>query len=263
MRPDCSGCRRSVLSVDSRDIYSRSILLYGEEGYERLRASIVVVVGLGGVGSMAAEALVRAGIGRIRVIDCDIIKPTDVNRQLIALSTNIGQAKTEAMLARLRSVNPDCGVDGRKAFFHQDTADWLIGGDVDFVLDAIDSLNPKTELIRHCVEHRIGIVSSMGAAGRTDPMHIQTALLGETRVCPLARSLRRYLRSRGIALNVPVVYSTEKPSVIYNDEGAGLYETEGTYLRGRPRRSLPSISTIPAIFGLIAANFVIFSLIRR
>lgn len=262
MRPGCSGCRRSALSVDSREICSRSILLYGEEGYERLRESIVVVVGLGGVGSIAAEALVRAGIRKIRLVDCDIIKPTDINRQSIALSTNIGQAKTEAMLERLHSINPDCDVDGQKVFFHKDTADQLIGHDVDFVVDAIDSLNPKTELVQYCVKHTIRIVSSMGAAGRIDPMQIRTALLSETRVCPLARALRRYLKNRGVTLDVPVVYSTEEPYVVYGDGGLVTYETEGTYLRGRPRRSLPSVSTIPAIFGLIAANFVIFSLVK-
>ena len=126
------------------EYFSRSIMLYGREGFEVLGKSTVAVVGLGGVGSWAAEALCRAGVGGLRLIDCDTVKATDVNRQLIALRTNEGVRKVDAAEERLRQVNPEARLDPRHAFFHHDTADELLGGDIDFVIDAIDSMNPKS-----------------------------------------------------------------------------------------------------------------------
>lgn len=245
-------------------IFLRSIKLYGQAGFQRLRQSNVAVVGLGGVGAYAAEALVRAGIGKLRIIDCDNIKPTDINRQLIALSTNIGAPKVEAGRNRLLAINPDLVLDVRHAFFHFDTADELITQDLDFVVDAIDSLNPKAALIKHCTDHQIRIISAMGASSRTDPLAIRIGTLNNTSACPLARALRRHLRTRKITADPPVIYSLEAPiTAAGEDNSQEAEESVGPYLRGRRRRALPSISTIPGIIGLMAANFVIFEILKE
>jgi tRNA A37 threonylcarbamoyladenosine dehydratase len=243
----------------SREMFARNIMLYGEDGFARLQASRVAVVGLGGVGGYAAETLVRAGLGAIRIIDCDIVKPTDVNRQIGALAVNLNEPKTRAMESRLLSINPALSVDARHAFFHRDTAADLIATDLDFVVDAIDSLNPKGELIRWCKECGIPLVSAMGAACRTDPFLVRIGPLDGTHNCPLARALRRHLRGKGVSTDVTVVYSTEQPSE--SPLAEPTLETDGTYLRGRARRSLPSLPTIPAIFGILAAHHVISSLL--
>ena len=244
------------------DYFSRSIMLYGRKGFEILGKSTVAVVGLGGVGSWAAEALCRAGVGGIRLIDCDIIKSTDVNRQVIALATNAGQRKVDAAEGRLRQVNPEVRLDPRHVFFHEDTADDLLGGHLAFVIDAIDSMNPKAELISQCVGRSLPVISALGAAGKTDPMKVRLGVLAETQVCPLARTLRRYLRNRNVTTDIAVVYSTEEPIRPHPDGPAASRETSGTYVRGRARESLPSLPTLPAIFGLIAANHVVMELVK-
>lgn len=239
-------------------------MLYGQSGFERLQKANVAVVGLGGVGSYAAEGLVRAGIGRLRIIDCDTIKETDVNRQLIALSTNIDTPKVEAAKTRLLAINPNLKLDVRHAFFHFDTAVELIGPDLDFVVDAIDSLNPKAALIQYCTEKNIRIISTLGASCRTDPFKIRIGNLNKTTVCPLARALRRHLHSRKIKADPPVIYSIETPvTSAEEDDCAEAPESVGAYVRGRKRRALPSLSTIPGITGLMAANFVIVELLGK
>lgn len=253
-----------MTTITPDDIFARSIMLYGREGFARLQGTLVAVVGLGGVGAYAAEALVRAGVGRLRIIDCDIIKASDINRQLIALVTNIGQSKTDAAAARLLSINPSLELDPRNAFFHTDTADDLITPDIDFVIDAIDSLNPKAALITHCRQRGIPILSALGASSRTDPFQIRVANLDDTSVCPLARALRRHLRSRKWPTDVPVIYSTEPPAGSgHTDAETPEAHSEGPYVRGRKRRALPSISTIPGIVGLMAANYVLFTLLQK
>ncbi len=243
-----------------RDIFSRSIMLYGEEGLEKLQSSFVAVVGLGGVGSCAAESLARAGVGRLRIIDCDVVKPSDINRQILALYSNVGVPKVEAMAERLRAINPFIMVDPRHAFFHHETAEDLITDDIVYVIDAIDSLNPKGELIRWCSERSVPVISALGAAARTDPRQVRIGPLDDTVICPLARALRRHLRSKRISTDVPVIYSTERP-VKPAGKDEPVLEASGTYIRGRLRKALPSISTIPAMFGIMAASHVIFSLL--
>jgi tRNA threonylcarbamoyladenosine dehydratase len=247
----------------SDDIFIRNKMLYGEKGFAQLQKSFVAVVGLGGVGSHAAEALARAGIGRLRIIDCDSIKPSDVNRQNIALTTTIGLPKTEAARDRLLAIHPGLQLDTCQAFFHFDTARELITPDLDFVMDAIDSLNPKGELIRHCTTLGIPIISALGAGGRTDPFQIKIARLDETSICPLAKALRRHLRTKGISTDIPVIYSTETPVTASAAAQDTTIETTGTYIRGRPRSPVPSLPTIPAIFGLAGANYVILELLKK
>ncbi len=246
----------------AKDIFSRNLMFYGRTGFERLQQAKVAIVGLGGVGSYAAEALVRAGIGRLRIIDCDNIKATDVNRQLLALSTNLDMPKVEAGRMRLLAINPDLHLDVRHEFFHFDTADALITQDLDFVVDAIDSLNPKAALIRHCTERSIRVISALGASSRKDPFAIRLATLSQTIGCPLARALRRHLHRKNIIADPPVLYSQEPPVIACQGENIPQApESVGAYSRGRKRRALPSISTLPGIVGLMAANYVIFELL--
>jgi tRNA threonylcarbamoyladenosine dehydratase len=248
----------------AKDIFARNIMFYGNAGFERMQSASVAVVGLGGVGSYAAEALVRAGIGKLRIIDCDAIKATDVNRQLIALSTNLETPKVEAGRTRLLAINPDLQLDVRREFFHFDTADALITPDLDFVVDAIDSLNPKAALIQYCTERNIRIITALGASSRTDPFAIRLAMLNQTEFCPLARALRRHLRRKKILANPPVLYSPEPPVIAREAEDVSQpIESVGPYVRGRKRRALPSISTLPGIIGLMAANYVIFELLKE
>jgi len=235
----------------------RTAMLLGSEGVERLRRAFVAVIGLGGVGSYAAEALARAGVGRLRIVDCDVAKATDLNRQLFAVRAGVGRPKVELARERLLSVDPDLTLDARNAFFHADTAPALVTPDLDFVIDAIDGLAPKVELIRHCVARKIPVLSAMGAGGRTDPAAVRIDGINATTVCPLARLVRRKLRGLGVTEDIPVVFSTEPPRAAREAAGEGPVETEGACLRGRPRRAQPSLPTIPGIFGLVAANYVI------
>lgn len=246
--------------ISPEQLFLRNIMAYGEEAFRRLQHAFVAVVGLGGVGALCAEMLTRAGVGALRIIDCDVIKPTDVNRQILALTGTLNRSKVETAAARLTAINPHLRLDGRHAFFHHDTAGELITPDLDYVVDAIDSLNPKVELLRYCVTNGIRVVSAMGAAGRTDPFKVGVGVLSETTVCPLARAVRQRLKRRGIAADLPVVYSSEPLATARQAPEDRLFETGGTYLRGRPRQSLPSLPIIPALFGLLAAHHVIRTL---
>jgi len=248
--------------TDAKDLFVRNRMFYGEDGFKRLQNSFVAVVGLGGVGSYAAEAMVRAGIGKLRIIDCDRITPSDVNRQLIALATNLDMPKVEAARDRYLQINPELVLDARNAFFHNDTESELIANDLDYVIDAIDSLNPKIELIRCCQGKGIPIISSMGASGRTDPCQIRIDTLKNTIICPLARTVRRHLRRRQIGTDIPVIYSMEPVQRREVLETNPTLATMGSYLRGRNRQVLPSQPTLPAIFGLMAANHVILALTK-
>ena len=245
------------------DPFIRNKMLFGDEGFQKLQESFVAVVGLGGVGSYAAEALVRAGVGRLRIIDCDKVKPSDINRQLIALATTVGMSKTQAAAERLALINPQLRLEPVQAFFHFDTAEELISGDIDFVIDAIDSLNPKGQLIRHCMEKAIPMISALGASSRTDPFQLQMTSLNKTVNCPLARALRRHLRTKGISDDVPVIYSPELPRASRLPVPEPMVESTDAYIRGRRRRPLPSMPTIPGIVGLMAAHYVIFELQKR
>lgn len=168
----------------------------------------------------------------------------------------------EAARARLLAINPALELDARNGFFHSDSAEELITPDLDFVVDAIDSLGPKAALIRHCVERRIPIISALGASSRTDPFAIRLTTLGRTRGCPLARALRRYLRVRNVIADPPVLYS-EEPAVETHEGEGPPPASVGAHSRGRPRRALPSIPTLPGIVGLMAANYVIFELLKQ
>jgi len=235
-----------------KEQFQRIELLIGEHGLARLQAAHVAVIGLGAVGSYATEALARAGVGRLRLVDFDVVAESNINRQLYALHSTVGQPKAELARARVLDLNPDCQVEALRVFVHADTLEQVLEGPPDLVIDAIDSYNPKLELLTALSLRQIPAVSSMGAALRSDTTLIRLGRVDETRICPLARQLRKGLRQRGIASDIPCVYSEElvdTSNIQEPDE-----DEERVVDRGRRRRAMGSLPTMTGIFGLTVAN---------
>lgn len=231
----------------------RTRRLLGEEAVKRLSESAVAVIGTGGVGGYAVEALARSGVGRLLIVDADCVAESNINRQAVAFRSTVGKPKVELFALRCADINPAMRVDAFREYINAENVARIIGYDVDYVIDAIDTVAPKMAVIRHCLEHRIPIISSMGAGGRTDPTKIGYFDISETREDGLARAVRQRLRKEGIRRNLRVVASTEAPhrnSVIELDEK-------------NKRSSFGTLMTIPAIFGLYLANHVIMKLIAE
>jgi tRNA threonylcarbamoyladenosine dehydratase len=235
------------------DRFKRTRLLIGEGRMAKLASAHVLVVGLGAVGGFATEALARSGVGHLRLIDCDKVSESNCNRQLLALTSTIGKYKADLARDRVRDINPDCDIDARIIFASRETYPDLFAGPPDVVVDAIDSLNPKVDLITSALEAKIPIFSSMGAARRTDPTAIRIADISKTRFCPLARAVRTRLHRRGIKNGVTCVFSIEPAT----DDSFVPPEAEDLPDRGRARVVMGSLPTITGIFGLTLANAVI------
>ncbi|MBV5339521.1 MAG: tRNA threonylcarbamoyladenosine dehydratase [Deltaproteobacteria bacterium] len=250
--------------------FSRTELLIGTAGLSTLADKHVMICGVGGVGSYAVEALGRAGIGKITLVDFDDISLTNVNRQIHALSSTVGQAKVEAMAARLRDINPDAEIMPVKEFFSVENAERLLMPRPDYVLDAIDHFTAKTWLITVCRRQGIPVISSMGAANKLDPTQIEVADISATRNCRMARSMRKILKDSGITSGVQVVYSTELHRAL-DPETSGAVGSdiispdypEQTVKEVYRRAVLGSISYIPSIFGLTMAGVVLNELLHR
>ncbi|MCX7803804.1 MAG: tRNA threonylcarbamoyladenosine dehydratase [Planctomycetota bacterium] len=256
--PDAAGISPDPTTGDA-ERFARLAMMVGCEGMRRLAASSVTVVGLGAVGSYAVEALARAGIGRLRLVDFDIVRPANTNRQLYALQSTMGRLKAEVARDRVRDINPGCEAEAITAFAHSDTADLILAGPPDVLVDAIDSVGPKVELLATAVARGIRVVSCMGAAIRTDPSMVRTGPLSETRVCPLAKHVRARLKARGIPTDrIACVYSVEPVQGLPPEARGASAATETEFLkRGRARRQLGSLPTLTGIFGLVAANEVL------
>ncbi|NLZ52208.1 MAG: tRNA threonylcarbamoyladenosine dehydratase [Thermoanaerobacteraceae bacterium] len=224
-------------------IFSRTELLIGKEGIERLDKSKVAIVGIGGVGSYAAEALARAGVGTLILVDPDIICPSNLNRQIHALHSTLGLPKVDVMKNRILDINPDAKVISIREFYSEKTSEKILSGNYDYVVDAIDSLASKVNLIIKCKKINIPIISAMGAGNKLDPTKFQVADISETSVCPMARKIRKELRKNGIQKGVKVVFSNEAP------------------LKNQHPPS--SISFVPSVMGLIIAGEVINYLIKN
>jgi len=222
--------------------FSRTALLLGDDCLTWFSQVRIAVAGIGGVGSYAAEALARAGIGRLTLIDGDVVQPSNINRQLHSLITTIGQPKVSAMAERLRQINPDLSISPQQTIVTPENIAEILDTQYDLVLDAIDTFGAKLALISCCVERGIPVVSSMGAAGKLDPARICVADIADSQGCRLARKLRKLLRREGIASGVRVVYSDEP----FAAHGFGRCSVE----EGDVRRPLGSISYLPAMFGL-------------
>lgn len=231
---------------ETRDNRTRRLL--GDDRFRRLQQASVLVVGVGGVGGYAAEMLVRTGIGQLTLIDADNVAESNINRQLIATVSTIGQPKVELFAQRFHDINPDSKIHSIKDFLSSENIhDVFNAGSFDFVVDAIDTVAPKVALIEHCLNNKIPIISSMGAGGRIDPTRIGYFDLWETREDGLAKAVRRKMKADGCRRPLKVVASTEKPC------SHSLIEVEAT----NKRTSYGTIATIPAIFGIFLANHVI------
>ena len=233
--------------------FSRTEQLIGSEAFAKLKSARVAVFGLGAVGSYAVEALARAGIGFLRLVDCDCIRLSNINRQLYALESTLNRPKSEVAADRVRDINPGCVVEACHEFAGKDTLPRLLSGRLDVVVDAIDSVTPKVELIAAAVQNGIRIVSSMGAATRLDPAGIRLGDISETDVCPLARFVRKRLRRRKITGGVRCIFSVEEPF----NKPAAVDAEDQSFCQGRVRRPIGSLSYITGIFGLLAAYEVI------
>lgn len=232
------------------DLYDRTRMLIGQNGIDALQNAHVLIAGVGGVGSYAAEALVRAGVGTFTLVDNDVVDITNLNRQIHATQAVIGQAKVTVMADRIRAVNPDITVHGIQAFLLNDNIDVLGDTQYDYIIDAVDTVTAKLALVQYAREHDIPVICSMGTANKLDATKFEITDISKTHTCPLARVMRKELRDRGIAEGVEVLYSTAKPIT-------PQCEADGE------RRPPGSISYVPSVAGLLLAGHVIQKIIEK
>lgn len=242
--------------------FLRTQALLGAEGMERINQASVMVIGLGAVGGYALEALARSGIGRLILVDFDVIDETNINRQILALSSTIGEKKTEAAKRRVLDINPQCIVEIKELFVNIDTLSDLLKTSVDYVVDAIDALNPKCCLIEELWRQNIPFISSMGAALKTDPACIKFGKLSATNNCGLAKFIRKRLKKREVDVaQIYCVASDEQnclaEGAIFLDGDNNTNPETSANRQGRIRNTLGSLPTITAIFGLTIANQII------
>lgn len=234
--------------------FSRTQMIFGEEAMQRLYGARVAVFGVGGVGGHVVEALARSGVGAIDLIDDDTVNLTNLNRQIIALRSTLGQYKVDAAKARILDVNPDCKVTAHRMFFTPETADAIDFTQYDYVVDAIDTVSGKLEIIVRCKNAGVPVISCMGAGNKLDPTAFEVTDITKTSVCPLARVMRRELKKRGVE-HLKVVYSRETALTPLPDPDA--VQDAGT------RRSVPASNAfVPAVAGLIAAGEVIKDIVK-
>lgn len=222
--------------------YVRTEMVIGKYGVEKLRSTAVMVLGIGGVGSYTAEALARAGIGKLTLVDKDTVDVTNINRQLPALHSTVGRAKVEVMAERIADIDPNCDVAAEQCFFLPETAEQFDFRRYDYVVDAIDNVTGKLAIIEKAAAEGVPVISSMGTGNKLDPSMFRIATIEETRVCPLARVMRKELRARGIE-GVKVLYSEEPPV------------KGGSSVPG-------SISFVPSVAGLMIAGEVIRDILK-
>ncbi len=231
-----------------KEAESRTAMMLGEEGVQKLKGAHVLLFGLGGVGSYTAEALARAGVGKLTLVDGDTVAESNINRQLPALCSTIGRAKTEVMKERIRDINPEIIVECKTLFYNRTTEAEVSFAGVTYVADAIDMVTSKILLIEKARSLSIPVISCMGAGNKLDPTRFEVADLEKTSVCPLAKVMRTELRKRGIA-GVKAVFSKEEPIKTETPEG-GRKKTPG------------SVSFVPSVAGLILAGEVIKDIVK-
>lgn len=239
------------------DRFFRTELLIGQKSLAKLNKSHIAIFGLGGVGSFAVEGLARTGVGNLTIVDFDTVGESNINRQVMALSSTIGKEKTTAMRERIFEINPQCKVFPHPVFFAREKIQELLSQNYDLVIDAIDSFNPKITLLVETLKKGIPIISGMGAASKIDPSRIRVEDISRTTICPLARRIRKRLKGFGIEKGVTVVFSVEPPITAFKPDSIGKNQCEVTLKRGRPRTVQGSISYIPAIFGMTLAGLAV------
>lgn len=247
--------------------FSRTEMLIGAEGLQKLKDSKVAIFGIGGVGSYAVEALARAGVGHLVLIDDDNICLTNINRQIHATRKTIGKPKVDAMKERILDINPKAEVETHQIFYLPATSEGLVRKDFDYIIDAIDTVSAKLDLAVKCREMGIPLISSMGTGNKLDPTRLEVADIFSTSVCPLCKVMRNELRKRGIE-SLKVIYSREEPIKITESENTSCREgcicPKGTERKCNSRRSIPGSSPfVPPAAGLIIAAEVVRALLAK
>lgn len=242
--------------------FSRTELAIGPEGIEKMKNSTVAVLGIGGVGSIAAEALARTGVGRIILIDKDVVDITNINRQIHALTTTIGQKKADLMRERIKLINPECDAIALNMFYTEETCEELFKYELDYVVDASDTVSYKIHLIKECLRRKIPIISSMGAANKMDPSRFEVADISKTSVDPIARVIRQKLRKQGIKKGVKVVFSTEEPIKPREDITQKIVPENAPDIR-KAKQPPSSNAFVPPVAGLIMVSVVVQDLLKN
>ncbi|RDY29681.1 tRNA threonylcarbamoyladenosine dehydratase [Romboutsia weinsteinii] len=233
-----------------KNFTTRTSLIIGKDGVEKLKEANVIVFGVGGVGSFAAEAIARAGVGSMTIVDFDDVDITNINRQLPALHSTVGKYKVEVMKERILDINPDINIKAIKDVYNKETSEKILIEDYDYVVDAIDMVTSKIHLIETCKAKNLNIISSMGMGNKLDPTKIVVTDINKTHTCPLAKVIRKELRDRKIK-KLKVVYSTEQPVELKEKIMNGKKITPG------------SISFVPSVGGLTIASVVINELLNN
>ena len=233
-----------------KNFTTRTSLIIGDEGVDKLKNCNVIVFGVGGVGSFAAEAIARAGVGNLTIVDFDDVDITNINRQLPALHSTVGRYKVDVMKERILDINPDINIKAIREVYNKDTSESILSEHYDYVVDAIDMVTSKIHLIETCKNKGIEIISSMGMGNKLDPTKIEVTDIHKTTICPLARVMRKELKDRRIK-KLKVVYSKEHPAELKKKIFNGKKITPG------------SISFVPSVGGLIIASVVINDLLNK
>lgn len=241
--------------------FSRCELAVGPDGLEILKNSAVAVLGIGGVGSFTVEALARTGIGKLVLIDKDVVDITNINRQIHATLHTIGQPKTELMKERIAAINPECEVVTMQMFYDESTAEKLFAHKLDYIVDAMDTVTAKIHLIKEAKRRGVPIVSSMGAANKMDPTRFKVADISQTSYDPIAKVIRRELRKDKIYKGVKVVYSKEKPVTIRQDVLDRVVTNPNSPIR-KVKQPPASNAFVPSVAGLILASVVVRDLLN-
>ena len=232
----------------SNPLFERTHILIGDEGIEKLQNSHIFLAGIGGVGSYTAEALARMGVGKMTLVDHDVVSGSNMNRQLVALRSTVDVLKADVIAARIKDINPDCQVTLITDFLTPESIPTVLSQDYDVVIDAIDSLSSKAALLETAWRNEMTVFASMGAGGKLDPTQVKTGDLMDTSICKLAKHLRGQLRKRGVGRGIQTVYSLEAPLPPLPPEPVS---------RGRARAGNGTVSYMPSIFGLTLAGLVI------
>jgi len=242
--------------------FSRTELAFGPEGMEVMKNSTVAVLGIGGVGSIAVEALARTGVGKIILIDKDVVDITNINRQIHALTTTVGQKKADLMVDRVKLINPECEAIALNMFYTEETYEELFKYDLDYVVDASDTIIYKVHLIKECLRRNIPIISSMGAANKVDPTLFQVADISKTHMDPIARVVRTKLRKDGIRKGVKVVFSTEQPKKPRQDVTQKIVPENAPEIR-KAQQPPASNAFVPPVAGLIMVSVVVKEMLAK
>ncbi|WP_227940162.1 tRNA threonylcarbamoyladenosine dehydratase [Alkalihalobacillus deserti] len=243
--------------------FSRNELAIGQDGLTLLKNSTVAVLGIGGVGSFSAEALARSGVGRLVLVDKDDVDITNVNRQIHALLSTVGRQKVELMKERIHDINPECEVIALKMFYTEETYEQFFSYGLDYVVDASDTIIYKIHLMKQCLERKIPIISSMGAANKMDPTRFKIADISKTSYDPIAKVIRTRLRKDGIHKGIEVVFSDEQPIKIREEIRKKIVSEAAEAGNIRKAKMPPSSNAfVPSVAGLIMGGHVITRLLK-